>query len=217
MLSLSRDRRDERGTVGINLVIVLAFALYAVIQLTRTTVAAQQIDHKVVTITGSVGPIDTNLNAVPKLDKTNETAQAIRVAAQPLSGDAADIIEAAKSIDGTVDGINASAVAINGTVHGIAGNVSSIQSSVHGIGGSVGTLKGVVDQIHAGVAAINGRADVIIGLANQINADLGNVAVQVGGPGNLSSGGAKNVSGHAQTIDCSVAGLPLTLLIGRCG
>jgi methyl-accepting chemotaxis protein len=209
MLSRPRDGRDERGTVGINLVIVLAFALYAVIQLTRTTVAAQQIDHKVVTITGSVGPIDTNLNAVPKLDKTNETAQAIRAAAAPLSGDAQNIIDAAHDIDGTVDGINASATAINGTVHGIAGNVSSIQSSVHGIGGSVGTLKGVVDQIQQGIVDINHRADIIIGGAQQINADLGNVAFQVGGPGNLSSGGSKNVAGHAQSIDCTVAHLTL--------
>lgn len=212
MLTLRKGGGDEGGTVGINLVILLAFALYAVIQLTRTTVAAQQIDHKVVTITGSVGPIDTNLNAVPKLDMVNETAKSINAAAAPLSGDAQNIIDTAHDIDGTVDGINASVFAINGTVRGIAGNVGPIQNSVHGIEGSVGPLNGVVGQIRTGVGDINKRLDVVIGLANQINGDLGNVAFQVGTAGNPTSGGARNVNGHAAAIDRNVANLTQGLI-----
>jgi hypothetical protein len=47
-------RRDERGIVGLMVVLVLVFALIAVIELTRTLVAAQAIDTRVVDITGSV-------------------------------------------------------------------------------------------------------------------------------------------------------------------
>ena len=44
MLSPRIRRKDEGGIVAINLVLFLGFALYAVVQLTRTTLAAQQID-----------------------------------------------------------------------------------------------------------------------------------------------------------------------------
>ncbi|MCA1684075.1 MAG: hypothetical protein LC708_02980, partial [Actinobacteria bacterium] len=39
-------RAGEAGIVGVNLVLVIAFALYAVIMLSRTTLAAKQIDDR---------------------------------------------------------------------------------------------------------------------------------------------------------------------------
>jgi len=190
---------EEGGIVAINLVLFLGFALYAVVQLTRTTLAAQQIDERVVVITKEVGPIDQNLNEVPKLDLTNATAAKIRTAADPLTGEAQEIITAAQSIDGTVDGINANAVTINGTVKQIAGSVGSISSSVGTIGSNVGTLTGTVGQIRGGVAAINGRVDVIIGLATAIEGDLSNVNSVVGN-GSPFFNGTKSIQGHAATI-----------------
>ena len=130
MRSRGVERRDQGGIVAVNLVLFLGFALYAVVQLTRTTIAAQQIDERVIVITKEVGPIDQNLNEVPKLDLTNETAAKIRAAAEPLRGDAQQIIDAAKGIDGTVSDINVNAETINGTVKQIAGNVGSISASV---------------------------------------------------------------------------------------
>ena len=200
MLRLRFRRRDEGGIVAVNLVLFLGFALYAVVQLTRTALAAQQIDERVVVITKEVGPIDQNLNEVPKLDLTNATAAKIRSAADPLSGDAQDIINAAKSIDGTVDGINANAATINGTVKQIAGNVGSIAGSVRTIGSNASSLNGTVGDIRGGVAAINRRVDVVIGLATAIRGDLGNVNSVVGSSSAQSFNGTQTIDGHARDI-----------------
>ena len=208
MLSpLHRRKDDEGGIVAVNLVLFLGFALYAVVQLTRTTLAAQQIDDRVVVITKEVGPIDQNLNEVPKLDLTNETAAKIKLAADPLSKEAQNIIDAAKSIDGTVTDINNNAQDINGTVKGISGNVGSIIGSVRSIGGNASSLDGTVSRIRGrsggpgvGVAGINNRVDIIINLASAIRGDLGNVNAVVGSNGATSFNGTNTINGHAVDI-----------------
>ncbi len=208
-----RRQDDEGGIVAVNLVLFLGFALFAVVQLTRTTIAAQQIDERVVVITKEVGPIDQNLNEVPKLDLTNETAGKIRVAAENLSAEAGNIVDAAKSIDGTVGDINRNAETINGTVKAIAGNVNGIAGSVRTIGSNVNALNGTVSRIRGtsgnpgvGVAGINNRVDIIIGLATSIRGDLGNVNGVVGSPG----GPGDSINAHARQI-C------LDLNAGPCG
>jgi len=195
---LTGRMRGEAGVVGANLAITLAFALFAVIQLTRTTVAAQQIDDRVDTIVADVGEIDEDLVNVPKLDETNRIARQILDAARPLSGQAGEILTTAKSIDGTVSGILANAGSINGTVKGIRGNL--------------GALQPVVRSINDGVATINGQADRAIELVRGIKIDLDNVLAQVGtgGAGGHTNAGGKTISGHANSIDCSAAvALPL--------
>ena len=192
MLTLSGRRRSrfgEAGIVGANLVVVIAFALYAVIQLSRVTLAAQQIDDRVEVIIGEVGPIDNELDQVAKLEETNRIAAGILEAAKPLSGQLDQVIAAAQSIDGSVSNIQ--------------GNASDINGTVKSINGSLQTLQPVVRQINGGVAAINGRADVIIEAVRGIRSDLGNVLAQVGGPGALTTGGTPNIDGHANSIDCN--------------
>ena len=208
MLSPLRRRQDEGGIVAINLVLFLGFALYAVVQLTRTTIAAQQIDERVVVITKEVGPIDQNLNEVPKLDQTNETAARIRVAAQNLSAEAGNIITAATSINGTVSDINANADTINGTVKQIAGNVGSISGSVSTIGGNATTLTNTVSAIRQDVADINKRVMTVIDLANAINGDLENVNNVVGNSGALTFAGTKTINGHARQICLDLGASP---------
>lgn len=199
MLSPVR-RDDEGGIVAINLVLFLGFALYAVVQLTRTTLAAQQIDERVVVITKEVGPIDQNLNEVPKLDLTNDTAAKIRVAADGLSAEAQNIINAAQSINGTVTDINNNANTINGTVKDIAGNVGSISGSVRTIGGNVNSLNGTVQNIRTGVGDINKRVMIVIDLATAIRGDLSNVNSVVGSSTAQSFNGTDTINGHARTI-----------------
>lgn len=189
----SRRMKGQAGIVGANLAITLAFALFAVIQLTRTTIAAEQIDDRVDTIVSDVGDIDEDLVNVPKLDETNRIAKQIRAAAAPLSAQAGEILDTAKSIDGTVSSILANAGSINGTVKGIRGNL--------------GTLQPVVRSINDGVSDINGRADRVIRDVRNIKNDLANVLTQVGGggAGGHTNAGGKTISGHANSIDCSVA------------
>jgi hypothetical protein len=188
-----RRLHGQAGVVGANLALTLAFALFAVIQLTRTTLAAQQINDRVVRITSDVGGINSDLVNVPKLDDTNRIAQEILAAAQPLSAQAGQILDTAKSIDGTVSGILGNAGSINSTVHGIRGNLSA--------------LTPVVRSINDGVATINDEASQAIVLIRGIKGDLGNVLTQVGtgGTAGHTYKDGKTISGHANSIDCSVA------------
>lgn len=188
-------RRDEDGVVGVVLTIVIVFALIAVIELTRTAIAAQQINTRVIDITGSVSSANQHLNSVPELDKTNELAAQILVAAKPLSGQAQQIIEAATSINGSVQAIQGNAASINSTVHSIGGAVATIGSSVHTIGGTFTTLTPVVANIQQNIVAINQRVDVILGAVEGIKGDTGNITALVGAPSQLGT-----IAGQAQGI-----------------
>ncbi len=199
MFGLERRGFGEAGVVGANLAIVLAFALFAVIQLTRTTIAAEQIDDKVKVIVGEVEPIDQELDAVPILDEVDRAAGEILTAARPLTGQLNDVVASAKNIDGTVSSILSNATSINGTVRGIGGTVSSLQP--------------VVRSINDGVAHINRQADIIIGLVRGIEGDTTNILNQVGVASPAGHAG-KTIHGHANSIDCSI---PLPLGQNACG
>ena len=189
-------RHEEDGVVAINLVLVLAFALYAVIMLTNTTVRAAQIDDRVKKIRGEVFQVDTELTNVPQLDQTAATAAEIDTATKNLDRQAGEIVAAAQSIDRTVASILSNATSINSSVGSINPTLSSIQGVVRAIdGGSLGS--------RVGVAGINGRVLEIRRAVAGIKGDTGDVLAQVGvghgGPGGLS------IHGHANSIDCAVA------------
>ena len=185
----SKRTWGEAGVVGANLAIVVAFALFAVIQLTRTTIAAEQIDDRVKVIVGEVEPIDEELNNVPILDEVDRTAAEILRAATPLTGQADQILNAARSIDGTVSSILSNASSINGTVRSINGSASALQP--------------VVRSINNGVATINRQADQVIGLVRGIQGDTSNILAQVGVATPAGHGG-KTIHGHANSIDCKL-------------
>jgi methyl-accepting chemotaxis protein len=161
--------QGERGVVGFNLAVTIAFALYAVIQLSRVVLAATQIDDRVKVIITEVGPGSnvSRLDETQKLNETGKTAEDILAAAQPLSGQAQQIIDTAKSIDSTVSKINTNAGEINGTVKSINGTVGALLPVVQNIHGD--------DSMSArtgGVAAINKRAQTALPIVGGIQSDL---------------------------------------------
>jgi hypothetical protein len=89
MLSISRlvnrNREDESGIVGFNLAVVIAFALYAVIQLSRVVLAGSQIDDRVKVIITEIGPGSnvSRLDETQKLNETGRMAEDILAAARP--------------------------------------------------------------------------------------------------------------------------------------
>jgi hypothetical protein len=184
--------REEHGIVAANLAITIAFALFAVIMLTRTLLAANSIDDRVKVIVGEVAPIDEDLNMVAMLDETDRMAQEILAAAQPLTGQAGQIVDITASIDDTGSSILDTATSINGIVKGINGNVDGILGSVGPINGNARSINsrltdinGEVDSIDGdgqnfGVSAINRRARDIIGLTTAIDNDLTNINNLVG-------------------------------------
>jgi hypothetical protein len=162
-------RRDEGGVVGFNLALTIAFALFAVIELSRVVLAATQIDDRVKVIITEVGPGSnvSRLDETQKLNETGRMAEDILTAAQPLSGQAQQIIDTAKSIDGTVSKILTNAGEINTTVRGIDATTKALLPVVQNINGdnSFSAQKG-------GVAAINMRAQNALPVVGGIQSDL---------------------------------------------
>jgi prophage DNA circulation protein len=146
----------ELGQAGIALIIVIAWALTAVVMLTRTLVSAQAIDHKVGSITGSLGEVHDETALVAELQRTEKTAAAILTAAKPLTGMLANVDEAAKRIDVTTKSINPNAKAINATVVSINGHVANILSTARSIEGTLSTITGQATNIKNNVNAIKG-------------------------------------------------------------
>ena len=166
---VNRNREDESGIVGFNLAVVIAFALYAVIQLSRVVLAGSQIDDRVKVIITEVGPGSNvaRLDETQKLNETGRMAEEILAAAQPLSGQAQEIIDTAKSIDGTVSRILQNATEINQTVVGINNTTRALLPVVQTIHGddSLSVTTG-------GVAAINKRAATAAPVVAGIQTDL---------------------------------------------
>ncbi|HYN98883.1 MAG TPA: hypothetical protein VEU28_04345 [Actinomycetota bacterium] len=147
---------NELGQAGIALIIVIAWALTAVVMLTRTLVSAQAIDHKVDSITNSLGEVHDETALVAELQKTEKTSAAILQAAKPLTGMLGHVDEVAKSIDVTTKSINPNAKAINATVVSINGHVPQILATARSIEGTLSTITGQATNIRNNVNAIKG-------------------------------------------------------------
>jgi methyl-accepting chemotaxis protein len=124
---------------GIMLVIVIIWALVAVIFLTGILAAANRIESRVNVINGALTPTAHKLTVLPILDDVASNANQIRDAAANLSptigrigASAASIDESLKSVDNTVPSINKSAKEINASVSKIHSNVTSIASTLGG-------------------------------------------------------------------------------------
>lgn len=194
-------KHNETGIVGIILTLVIVWALVAVLMLTRTLIAAQQIDTRVTDITASVNSIDTHLNTgcnqaqpstcdsrtLPVLTQTEGIVQQIDAAAKPLAGQAGQVVTDVNSINTTVSSILTTAGSINGTVHSIGSLAGSINTTVHSIQGNINPIYSDVVTIRGsggfdlGVSGINNRATTIIGLVNGIKGDTATITTQAGG------------------------------------
>jgi len=186
-------RRDEDGLVGVVLVIVIVWALLAVLELTRTTVAAEEINHTVTVITGNVGAANTHLNtgcapgncptnALPVLNTTINLASQINTAAVPLTGQLATVKTDTGQINTTVMGILANAQMINTTVQSIHSLVLSIAGSVGTIHSSFVGINGLVqNQITPGLIKATGQAQVVVDQVNAIVHDTDTIDGQAKG------------------------------------
>jgi hypothetical protein len=211
------------------LVIVIFWALLAVIFLTGILASANRIENRVGVINSEVGPISHKLDTVPILAKVQDTANQIRDAASNLSPTIGRIVDSASSIDSSlkqvndaVGPINKSAKAINGSVLDInkavqtigpnlvtvLGNAQSINAHVHSIDGRLaGTLDNVYD-IRSRVVLVTGQADDINNSARTISHDTTFIKNIVGTAGFIGT-----INGNAYGIETS----PILLRAGNAG
>lgn len=189
-MSWARLRSEDRGQIGLSLIIVIAWGLTAVVLLTRTLVAAQNINRRVTSITSSIGGIVGETALVAELQKTEKTAADILVAAKPLSPKLEVVDDTAKSIDQTVVDIRGNVETIRSTVVSINGNASAISQTASTINRPV-------------VTAINNQASTILGLVQRIKADTTAIDTEVHATRQAETG----IHGHLCRIDRALLGL----------
>jgi hypothetical protein len=222
-------RLTSTALPGIMLVIVILWALVAVIFLTGILAAANRIESRVGVINSALTPINSKLNTVPVLTQVSDTANQIRDAAANLSPTIGRIANNASTIDASLKSvneavgpinksakqINASVLEINSAVQTIGpnlttvlGNARSINSSVHSIDGELaGTLDNVYD-IRARVVTVTGQADDINRSAKTIDGDTSIISNTVG-----TAPFRGTVNGNAYAIEQN----PLLLRSGNAG
>ncbi len=191
--------REERtiglgsGLAGVVLVIVIAWALAAVLMLTGTLTNARQINRRVKLVNAQVGPIDNNLASVKLAGRTGRIAKKIDLAAEPLSGElnqvittagsintkVGSILSKAQSINGVVTAINTTAKAINANANAINATVHSINATVHSINANALSINATAHSINSNVHSINSHVQAIGGSVASIGGSVASIRARV--------------------------------------
>jgi methyl-accepting chemotaxis protein len=165
---------------GLVLVLVIVWALAAVLMLTGTLVNAREIDQTIPLIQNQVSPIDKNLDNVALAKKTENISGRILTRAKPLVGRTDEIITEAQSIDRNAESILDTARSINGTAKTINGNVKEINETVSSINRNVVTIGSSVGAIQSNVLSIGRTVGSIDRDVTSINARVRSVFAGVG-------------------------------------
>jgi methyl-accepting chemotaxis protein len=147
-------RLTANALPGIMLVLVIIWALFAVLMLTGIISTAQRIESRVGVINNAVTPINSKLDVVPVLAQVQDTAGQIRDSAAALSGIVGNIATSASSIDVTAKQILSSAESINRSA-------KSINESVLQINPAVVSIESTLNSIEASATSINASARTI--------------------------------------------------------
>lgn len=208
----------ERGTgrvVPVHLVLVLAFVLLAIIELTRTWFSAMHIAENAAVLDKRLVPVILETEAAERLfitsaltgeigeeteplseqvTEVNRTVNDIQANAQDIQRNVVGIKADAQDITATVRDINATGELLLGTVRSIEATAGSIEGNARSINETFAALLPVVELINDGpepfgVQNINENTNMIIALSQDIEADLDNVLNSV-----------REVDEHAESI-----------------
>ncbi|MGI8412119.1 MAG: hypothetical protein ACR2QA_06415 [Solirubrobacteraceae bacterium] len=181
------------GLAGFVLVLVILWALAAVLMLTGTLTNARQINRRVKLVNAQVDPIDKNLRFVKLAATTAKVSGEIKARAMPLTGEAAQIVTLVGSINSKGTSILNRAHSINGLVNTINGSVRVINGTVHTINRTANTINGTVQSINSNVNSIGGNVQSVSGSVASVGAHVAtvqrNVITVQGAVGPQASGG----------------------------
>ncbi len=171
-----------RGFAGVMLVLIIVWALAAVLMLTGTIIAASRIDDSVAVIKPLVSQINGDTKLIALAKRTSKISGQIKDAAAPLTGELVKTLAAAKSIDVT-------AKKIDTNLKTTLARATTINGSVLTIGGTVGRINGNVNDIGSTAQAINRNARAINASAKSVNAS------------------ARGIDANTKSINASVRGI----------
>lgn len=168
-----RTLRLRPGTLPVvMLVIIIVWALGAVLMLTSTLISAQRISNRVGVINNTYRPIDRNLDAVRLSGRTAGLARKISKAAEPLTGQLRKVDDAARGIDRHAKSITTKTGSINDTAKSINGRVRSINARVNSIEGSAGSINSRVRSIGSGLSTVDSDVGSVNAAVRGINGDF---------------------------------------------
>jgi hypothetical protein len=203
--ALPRGPHGGGAAARLDLVLVLVFVVFAVIQLTRTVVSAMDIADSAAVIDAGLEPVERNTAQITLLDRTSQLTGGIVGATGAVEEQAAQVDQSAErirvgarsieravvAIDGGVDDVTALAGDINVTSNQLSDAVVSIERTVTAIEAEAG---GINERFAAllpvsrmiargpapfGVNNINRNESIVIGLLQDLEPDLDNVLISV--------------------------------------
>lgn len=184
--------RGGGGFAPLVLVVLIVFALLAVILLTGTLLAARSIDRSVTTAKTGINPVVGDIGKDAKfIDQARtiaSTSGRILTAAKPLSDQLGVINQTARK------GIDPKLKSVLGKVGNINEVAGPINSNVLQIGSTVGAINGSAGAINGSVLSINSRGRRILRNARSINGSVNSI-----------SGDAGGILSEVQSIDGGVA------------
>lgn len=137
-------RLTSQALPGIMLVIVVLWALTAVIFLTGILATANRIESRVNVINSALTPTAKKLTVLPILNNVANNATQIRDAASNLSPTIGSIANSAANIDGSLKSVNNTVGPINKSAKQINMSVRYIHDSVSSIASTLGSRSSVV-------------------------------------------------------------------------
>ncbi|HEV7450867.1 MAG TPA: methyl-accepting chemotaxis protein [Pseudonocardiaceae bacterium] len=172
-------RLTSNALPGIMLVIIIFWALFAVLLLTGILSTANRIESRVGVINSEVTPINNKLDVVPVLANVQDTANQIRDAAAPLTGIIGNVVTSASSIDTTAKQILGSAESINKSAKSIDAQVIEINPTVKSILSSITSIDASANEIHDSVVTIGGSFIGVVDDVYDIKSRIVLASVQV--------------------------------------
>jgi hypothetical protein len=163
---MERLDADQAGLAKVLLVIVLAWALTAVLMLTRTLVAAQEIDQRVAFITTQVHPIAEDLDLIRLAADTDDIARGIHREVEPLDEQLGTVVDLSHGIDDTAGSILDTAGTIERRAGSIRDTAGSILTTARGINDTAGAINDTV-------AGIDGRFGDVLSTVERIACGTG--------------------------------------------
>jgi prophage DNA circulation protein len=136
--------KTSHGLPQVVLVILLAWALTAVVILTGILINAREIDRRVVYINTQLTPINKHVGYIALAGKTNVIASKILAAVPTLAPGLQKTDDYVNSIDKTAKTILSTAKQINTKVLGIGGTVTTIHATVGSIHSTVTSIHSLV-------------------------------------------------------------------------
>ena len=198
--------KTSHGLPQVVLVILLAWALTAVVILTGTLINAREIDRRVVYINSQLKPITTNTGYIALAGKTNVIASKILAAVPTLAPGLVktdnyvnDIEKTVKTILSTAGQINTKVISIGGTVTPIHSTVLTINSTVTSIHSLVvGSITPKLARTGKDVTTIGNSVDsintAVKDILNTVQGGIGPAVVSINGKAD-SIQGAVNGTG----------------------